>query len=561
MSSARFPHLALLLVLLIAAATAASAIGQRDLWPPDEPKYTLIAREMVESGDYVHPRLNGEPYPDKPPLMFWAIAASSLVTGGFGQPAAILPSILASLLVLLATARLAWLLDGRRRVGAPLLAAGLLLVAYRFLSQATVGQIDMVLTACTTWAFLLLVDGLGLAPGRPESAKRVVGAFALMGLGILAKGPVALICPLGGVLLGAACAGAKIPWRGALRLPAWAALAGVVALWLVPAAFGAFFGAQLDWLTDILFKQTAVRFARSWHHHQPFWYMGRALLYDFIPITLLLPGALWRLLAPGERERPAAWRLLAGAALFVLLFFSIPRGKRGVYLMPLYPWLAVWIGLDLEDRLERGGRSLWGVRLPALVGGGILLGAAAAAPSLLAPKLAEEAIALSPWVVVPGLAAAGLGTLSIGIWPRARRAFAAALVGWMLFYATAYGQVFRAINPRRSAKLFVAEIHERVVPGAQGGMLDFRAQFGFYAGRLDARFPEDPEGPAHLAARLSAPEPFWLIVRERQVPLITEHLAEGVELHELLAREVGHKELVVLANRAALRSPPPRESE
>ncbi|MDQ7087084.1 MAG: glycosyltransferase family 39 protein [Acidobacteriota bacterium] len=378
----RFPRRAVLALLALAATLGLLELGRRDLWAPDEPKYALVAREMLETGQFLRPHVNGAPYPDKPPLLFWCIALASLVTGGVGQPAAVLPSILAMLLTLWATGRLAHRLSGQR--APPVLAVGLLLVAYRFISQGTFGQIDMLLTACTTWAFLLLVEGGGLLEGRPVDRRRIVGAFALMGLGILAKGPVALICPLGGFLLGAALAGRRDTWRSLRSAAAWLTLLAVVGAWLIPAAVGALSGGQQAWLENILFRQTAVRYAASWHHHQPPWYFLVVPWYDFLPTILLLPAAAWSLLRGEDRHRTAP-RLLAGACLFVLIFFSIPSGKRGLYLMPLYPWLATWLAIDLDRRLQRAGRALAPLR-----GAGMLLGVAFLAAAAWLPRRPRE---------------------------------------------------------------------------------------------------------------------------------------------------------------------------
>ena len=63
-------------------------LGSRDLWNPDEPRYAEVAREMVATGEFFVPHLNGRLYSEKPPLQFWAIAFFSLFTGGVDETAA-----------------------------------------------------------------------------------------------------------------------------------------------------------------------------------------------------------------------------------------------------------------------------------------------------------------------------------------------------------------------------------------------------------------------------------------------------------------------------------------
>ena len=85
-----------LLMFLLGAAVLASGIGLRDPWAPDEPRFALIARDMLISGDWLIPRVGGDLYPDKPPLFMWLVAAGTWLTGSL-RTGFLLPSVLASL--------------------------------------------------------------------------------------------------------------------------------------------------------------------------------------------------------------------------------------------------------------------------------------------------------------------------------------------------------------------------------------------------------------------------------------------------------------------------------
>src|SRR5438093_4432490 len=76
-------------------------LGSHDLWPPDEPRFALVAKEMRERGDYSVLSLNNRLYTDKPPLFFWAINGAGRLVGGIDEWAARLPSAVATALSLL----------------------------------------------------------------------------------------------------------------------------------------------------------------------------------------------------------------------------------------------------------------------------------------------------------------------------------------------------------------------------------------------------------------------------------------------------------------------------
>lgn len=333
--------------MLFALALLGAGMGLRDPWPSDEPRFALVARQMVESGNWLFPHRGSELYSDKPPLMFWLQAASFELTRNW-RIAFLLPSLLAGLLTL----GLTWDL-GRRlwnpRVG--LYAAAALLMTFQFTYQFKRAQIDPLVVAWITlanWGLLLhFLRG-------PDWRAFWLGCFAA-GLGVITKG-VGIIAFLMFVPYLAA------RWRGwpgvtparqsALR---WLAGFGCFLLpilaWMVPMLLVAWIDGSpghAAYANDLLFRQTARRYAHSWNHVQPVWYYLPILLFSWIPLSLAYPGLLprwwraWRARDP-RIVLPLAWVVL------VIVFFTLPPGKRDVYILPALPMLALAAGPWLED--------------------------------------------------------------------------------------------------------------------------------------------------------------------------------------------------------------------
>ena len=338
-----------LLLVALACLLFLPGIGSRDLWNPDEPRYAEVAREMRESGSWFVPRLNGRVYSEKPPLLFWAIAACDAIPGVELEVAARLPSVAAAAVALLCLFDLARRLFDRRLAW---LAALVFVTSAKILWQGRIGQIDMLLVALVTAAMAAFVRGY---TGERPAYYRLF--FALCGLATVAKGPAGFLPPLLAILVWAFASGRRDVLR-AMRIPTglliWAA---VVALWLVPAAITGGTG----YLETLVFKQNVTRFADPWHHFQPWYYYLTVLPGDFFPWSLLLPGAIWVGAKRIFDERRSGFALLLSWAAVTLLFFSLSPAKRTVYILTMYPALAGLVALgvlEIESSFDRLRRWL-----------------------------------------------------------------------------------------------------------------------------------------------------------------------------------------------------------
>ncbi len=361
---------------IIALLVLGAGLGLRDPWPADEPRFALVAKQMIESGDWLFPHRGTELYSDKPPMFMWLQAAAYTLFGNW-RVAFLLPPLLAALGTLWCVVDLGKRL-WTRRVG--LYAGYALLFALQFTYQAKKAQIDPVLVFWITLANYGLLRHLLRGP---DWKMWLLGWFAA-GIGTITKG-------IGGLALLMLLPALFAVWRGwsQVRLPwrDWRVLLGplilliAVSLWLVPMVMAALshpdpsYRAYLD---DILFRQTAGRYANSWDHHQPPWYHLGVMLTMWLPPLLALPWALpaWkRRLQRGDARYllPLVWWVL------LVVFFSIPSGKRDVYIMPALPMAC----LALAPLLPGIVRKLWPRRLGFAFGAFIAVVALAAGVALL----------------------------------------------------------------------------------------------------------------------------------------------------------------------------------
>lgn len=339
------PHPALTtLTFALVLAVLFLALGENPLLSFNEARRAVPAREMLESGDWLLPRLNGELYLRKPPLLYWLIAALGSMAGGVGEWVARLPSALAALLAVVLCYRHALRVFGPwpALFGVQILAANA-----GFAVFARRAEIEMLLAASCTGAFLLLLRHF-----RDGGKGGLWVAYLLMGLGFLAKGPLVLLFVIPPLLIHG--------WRFRASR-AWAALASPLG-WLIFLAVGlSWYGlvvARLGWdvwlsviQSDMVGKIEGRGGTIDPLYNYPLWLLG-----DFFPFSLLLlvrPVATVR----GWWAREDTAPLLCAVAV-PLLVFSLIGDKHAKYLLPAYPSLALLLGRWLGDIYQQAAPAL-----------------------------------------------------------------------------------------------------------------------------------------------------------------------------------------------------------
>ena len=513
--------------LLALGATAAllflPGLGGRDLWNPDEARYAVVAREMLERGDLFVPHLNGEVYTQKPPLLFWAIGAASLLSGGVDETSARLPSALAAIAAVLLVFLLGERLFGRR---AGFLAAAVFATCAKVLWQGRFGQIDMLLVALVTaavWCWVREVFPEGTPMSSRARARDLGGGrrdvlpylfFFFAGLATLAKGPVGLLPPLLSILVYRVLAHGWEGLRG-LRLGRGLLLwAAVVAAWLLPAALAG----GPEYLEQIVFRQNVTRYADPWHHFQPWYYYLTVLPGDFFPWSFLLPAAL----VVGRRE---GWlrRREGHPFLFALcwvavtvLFFSLSSAKRTVYILTMYPALALLVGAALDRAAAAWPRDRRWIAgsLGALAALSTLL---VLAVPLVGERRADELAVLGgetlAWRLTAAVALLAAGAMAA--WLLALRgksvegAFALA-AGTAAMALAAFLLVVPAFDVVKSARSMSRALDARLAPGETYGIYPrLDSTFLFYSRRRAVPL-EGEEALRRFAAR---PGRVWLLAQ------------------------------------------------
>jgi 4-amino-4-deoxy-L-arabinose transferase-like glycosyltransferase len=399
-----------------------------------------VARAMVETGDWLVPRYEGERFFDKPPLAYWAMATSFLWLD-ISIGAARLVAVFAAVGVALATFALGRLLFDSRSA----LIGGLVLsTTLAFLSFARLAMSDMLLCLFTT-----LAVALALRLFRDGPPRWTAPAFGVaLGLGFLAKGPVALLVPgLAAVLLlvGTRRRGGPLPFGAGSVAVAAVSFAVIAVPWF------ALIYRRLGWepLAYFFLRENVERFAgEAYDVGRPVWFYLPTYFAEGLPWSPFLPLALLRLLRDPDRRVRESTRFLAGWAALVLLPLSLSRGKIDYYLLPVYPALALLVGRYLARtpwcRLDRA----W-TRAALMAGAAALTLVAARPPHVPAawlPGPGPRALLL----VVLGLAAFSLVVVALRLSPTGLTAtLAASAAALSLLIVVFFLPAFAAGQPNR----------------------------------------------------------------------------------------------------------------
>ncbi|WDT86841.1 ArnT family glycosyltransferase [Alteromonas sp. 009811495] len=552
MTSAFAHNRTAIILFVVATVIIFAGIGVRDAWPPDEPRFALVAKEMVTSGQWLIPMRGGEIYPDKPPIFMWCIALFYLMTGSLSV-AMLLPSAIASLITLALTYRLARALADEKTAIFSML---LLLLSPQFVIQAKFAQIDA-LVACFIWVGVYgFVRHFCIA----KSWRWYYMAWAAMGLGIITKGvgflPVLIFIPF-----------SFLAFKHQLPSKRWEkrALFGplimlaVILVWLGPVLYLGVY--QQDpmiqqYLSNILLKQTAQRYANAWHHIEPWYYY----IVKVIPL-FWLPSIVVLVLKRKElklalNEHPAFFALAFWAVL-VVIFFSYSPGKRGVYVLPALPAVAMIAGLllsrgGMSRTIETIGRIITLVPSLLLVAAGAMFLLSDQTVSTLISRYHSDVITINTLAAICLL----LGTLTVAV--QGLR-FSKHIVAWLILItvipstlgAWALNDIRTPTHLLHRAQMQISHLSpNEAAPKEESmvGIVDFKEQYLLFSPFSLTHFgyhtPKDIENGtawawlnAHPSRFLLAPKDydFQCVDLEKSIPLGFAHRDEWLLIPSIAA--------------------------
>jgi 4-amino-4-deoxy-L-arabinose transferase-like glycosyltransferase len=520
-------------------------LGQWDLWNPDEPRYAEVSREMVSRGDWILMHRNGTLYTDKPPLFFWAIGISSFFWQGVTPVSARFPSALFGTLTVLLT-----FFIGKRlyssRTG--FLSGLILATSVQFAYLSTRGNIDTTLTFFTTasiFCFLQCYQGRREGETSPErmGGLSFYGYYIGMAAATLAKGPVGFILPLSVTLLFLLV---QKEWKGIKKmrlLPGMLLFLTVVLAWYLPAVLK---GGRY-YLNETLLHHSVDRFVIGSSHIRPIYYYFYNFPADFLPWIIFLPGAMVYGFSRAMMAKRREFLFLTFWFAFIFLFFTLSKGKRGLYFLPLFPAASLMIGKLWEDFISfsvRHFRQEW-ITIPLYVLMGVLLAAGVVLPWVISAKL-------PPYFSYSLPVAFFLVGISISLFLFNRSKYYGAIflliVGMMaggFFYTLRV--VFPLVNPHKSARFICQEITSRMQPGDQLALYgDFEpGPYNFYTGFVPLPVLGEEGALSHF---LRSQERVFCLLKSRD--LLKFQKAQGrPEFQLILQRRIGDSEFALISNR------------
>lgn len=430
----------LLLLALVIGGIYLVLLGQRPLSVPSEARYAEIPREMLVSGDWLTPRLNGVKYFEKPPLFYWLQAADEALFGRSEFAVRVLTAAfgMGGCLLVYVAGRAVW----SRRAG--LLAAATMATSVLYFELSRQVLLDMPVAFFLTATFTAFLLGIRAPPDSQTRAWAMYLMYAMAAAATLTKGLIGMALP--GLVV--------LVWL--ILTGRWSELRHVC----LPTGTLLFLALAVPWHVAVALRNPEFAWFYFVHEHvlrfltpeagrsEPVWFFIPILIIGWLPWVVFLPSALWDSISTWWADRRGRSAELFVFLWFVLpfLFFSASRSKLIPYVLPFFPPLALLLGawldraLEQERRLARGGLILLSV---LLIGLALLVDRVHADPQLFIPPRYLPAATPALGDLMPLEYGLALAAIALG-WMARRDALGAA-IAVMLAGSAAFGLAVDAI--------------------------------------------------------------------------------------------------------------------
>lgn len=341
-------------VFVFCAVCLLPMMAMRDFTPSNELRYLSIADEAIANGHLFAFYNHGIPYADKPPLYFWIVMLCRLLFGHHSCLALSMFSLIPAFAIVGIMDR--WVMKGKSAMNR-MSVAGMTLTCVMFLGTMVVLRMDMLMClfiVLALWTFYRMYTGEGSR--RQDSLTLPLWIF----LALFTKGPVGLLMP---PLAIAVFLAVKRDWKGFrkyLGLKTWGIIAALSAVWLTCV----WLEGGLEYINNLLFKQTVGRAVNAFTHARPFWFYLVTILWCLAPYTLLLIGSFMASLLPVRKagaEKVSDLEILFLCTIIsTVAMLSSFSSKLPIYLVPVFPF-CVYLFPTVLDRIGERGWMRWSV--------------------------------------------------------------------------------------------------------------------------------------------------------------------------------------------------------
>lgn len=571
-------------------------LGKRDLWAPDEPRYAQVASEMWDSKDFILPHLNGEKYPDKPPLHFWLIILFSLPFGKVTELSARLPSALAGIgcvILLYYFGKQIFstiLLDKNNklpqnaakdelenkyllnvysnpgRIG--FLAALILSTTIEYVIVSRRVSFDVLLTFIITLSLFCFFTGYSR---KVKNTRYFLASYFCMGIATLTKGPVGFALPIL-VISTFLCIIKFKNYKMNFRIRDMRIGLGLVIVFTIPLLWvlGIYFQGGWEHTKEVVFTQNIGRTVNSWSHNRPFYYFFIKFPLFFLPWSVFLPGVIIHCVKtikatpaklvtkkqlevnafdnknnlgcqPSHLLFPGVWFIV------VFIFFSIMSGKRSTYILPLYPAAALcsawfidsFIWSKSEKKFKKSGYIPFKFICVFLIVTGFGI------PIWIYYNRHENFCSVLP---ISAVFICGAILLAKYLFKsQLSKALICSFIIYLITLMVGTHTVVPLFNNEKSSRCFCENLN--MIVGDKGKIASygfFRSTYTFYTGRKSLKIISDTN---ELDEYLKSDERVYLMVKENQLEEVKN--STNTELYTLLKDSIGHRTIILLSNKPA----------